>query len=483
MMDRRQFVVGAGSALAAPFIMRHSASGQTTRRVRRDVMAMAPTDPFFSDYAAAVQAMHQLPSTDGRNWRNQALIHLNHCPHGGSTAAMDFIHWHRNYILFYERICGTLIGKPDFALAYWNWQSGIGQIPNPFYDVNQLNVVHWNDPSNAQSNNWGPSPVTTVGIRALARGAGLKQDPQRGGAFRDSNITSMQRLTDFALYTARIEGSPHNSAHVIAGGSQGHMGDGMSPLDPIFWLHHCNVDRLAAEWQAAGNTMPPLTNNYDGQFVNGSGQSVQANSAGVVNIRNLGYTYQSPQAPSVLLADQAPDAAAASVFAAPSPRSEPLGATQQTLQATVNRTTSISVDTSNLSEVLFSGRSFRTLSPEGEPRIGAEPSRILARITGLNVPTEARSLIVNVFVNLPEAGPQTPYTNPHHAGTFAFFGMAGKTHHPGSHLVDLTDALTGLAALGRLSSDQITLQVVPLRTGPVGADAGFSFSGVEIFRT
>ncbi|HEV7368204.1 tyrosinase family protein [Arenibaculum sp.] len=479
MINRRQFVIGAGSVLATPFILRRSALAQTPR-VRRDVMAMAPDDPFFSDYADAVRAMHGLGSGDGRNWRNQALIHLNHCPHGGPTTAMDFVHWHRNYILFYEQICGTLIGKSDFALPYWNWQSGIGQIPDPFYDRNELNVVYWNDPSDAQSDNWGPDEVTTTGVRALAKGSGLKQDPQRGGAFTDQNIESIQRLTDYSLYTGRLEGSPHNSAHVIAGGFQGHMGDGMSPLDPIFWLHHCNVDRLAAEWQAAGNTMPPLDDNFDGQFVDGEGRPVPANSASVVNIGNLGYAYETP---SGLITGPAPGPVAMSLFAAPAPQAAMLGTTDQGQQAAANSTTNVSVDTSNLSEALFSARSFRLFSRQGEAKLGAESGRVLARITGVDVSNAARSLIVNVFVNLPEANPQTPFTDPHYAGTFSFFGMAGKMHHPGSYLVDITDALTQLAELGRLSSSELTLQIVPLPTGEGAPDVGFSFGGVEIFRT
>jgi hypothetical protein len=28
------------------------------------------------------------------------------------------------------------------------------------------------------------------------------------------------------------------------------MVDMSSPNDPVFWLHHCNIDRLWAEWQA-----------------------------------------------------------------------------------------------------------------------------------------------------------------------------------------------------------------------------------------
>jgi tyrosinase len=45
--------------------------------------------------------------------------------------------------------------------------------------------------------------------------------------------------------------SIHDSVHVDVGGS-GHMGDpAVAAFDPIFWLHHCQVDRLLALWQAA----------------------------------------------------------------------------------------------------------------------------------------------------------------------------------------------------------------------------------------
>ena len=112
---------------------------------------------------------------------------------------MDFVHWHRNYSPpSTSRSAPRSIGKPDFALPYWNWQSGIGQVPNPFYDLDDLNVVFWNDPSNAQSDNWGTAEVTTTGVRALPEGSGVKQDPQRGGAFTDQNIDSILAQTVFA---------------------------------------------------------------------------------------------------------------------------------------------------------------------------------------------------------------------------------------------------------------------------------------------
>lgn len=42
----------------------------------------------------------------------------------------------------------------------------------------------------------------------------------------------------------------HNSVHGLTGGG-GHMGDPtVAAFDPIFWLHHANIDRLFAIWQA-----------------------------------------------------------------------------------------------------------------------------------------------------------------------------------------------------------------------------------------
>lgn len=40
----------------------------------------------------------------------------------------------------------------------------------------------------------------------------------------------------------------HNTVHIWVGGD---MGPGTSPNDPVFFLHHCNVDRIWAKWQEA----------------------------------------------------------------------------------------------------------------------------------------------------------------------------------------------------------------------------------------
>jgi len=43
--------------------------------------------------------------------------------------------------------------------------------------------------------------------------------------------------------------TPHNSLHDIIGGDGGNMSDiSISAFDPIFWLHHCNMDRHFYTW-------------------------------------------------------------------------------------------------------------------------------------------------------------------------------------------------------------------------------------------
>lgn len=56
--------------------------------------------------------------------------------------------------------------------------------------------------------------------------------------------------------TNSVEGI-HNNIHAQVGGSGGQMADlSLAGFDPLFWLHHANVDRIFALWQALN---PDLT--------------------------------------------------------------------------------------------------------------------------------------------------------------------------------------------------------------------------------
>jgi tyrosinase len=477
MISRRRFIKASATAIASPIITSTFAFSQATR-VRRDVTTMTVTDPFFAKYASAVRRMHELPSGDRRNWRNQALIHINHCPHG----TQDFTHWHRHYIANFEAICGELIGDQTFALPYWNWSNNSGRIPDAFYDLNELSVAFWKDPANASSSNWPSGQVTTVGARNLAKGQGLQEDPLRGGSFAQSSIDTIQRLTNYGVYVRRLEGSPHNNAHVLTGGMSGHMGNGMSPLDPIFWLHHCNVDRLWALWQAAGNSTPPLARSYAGQFANGAGQPVTtATSANALDISSFGYTYDDLSGPLVETLSRRLDlrpVASQTVVNDQAVRTalQTLGsdANKQTVPLRVE--TRFAVNTPNLISSLFQPRAYWAPDVLGVRRIAIEPGRIVAKLANVQGPKDNAPIIVNVFVNCPYLSSETAYTDLHFAGSFSFFGA----HHHSDYYVDITEPLKKLASEGRIATDQVNVQLMPQPVGDVRADTTFTVGSVDL---
>jgi tyrosinase len=200
------------------------------RRVRKDISTLSPTDPDLATYKQAITLMKALPSSDKRNWTNQANIHFNSCPHGNWL----FLPWHRAYLYRFEEICRELTGSTTFALPYWNWTKN-PQIPAVFFDTTSplYDPTRWATPTDTISPGAVSQPVID-GILAqtnfLMFGSGsiLASDGQRTRATTDP-----------------LEGTPHNSVHGFVGGD---MGNFMSPLDPIFWTHHNMVERLWVYW-------------------------------------------------------------------------------------------------------------------------------------------------------------------------------------------------------------------------------------------
>lgn len=85
----------------------------------------------------------------------------------------------------------------------------------------------------------------------------------------------------------------HNQVHNWIAGDMTAM---TSPNDPVFWLHHCNVDRLWAQWQESYgvNTYAPTSGGPDGHNKNDALVFLLDSwtPADVLNIADLGYSYE-----------------------------------------------------------------------------------------------------------------------------------------------------------------------------------------------
>jgi tyrosinase len=453
MPSRRNFVLAAAATLATPYISRSSAVAATTL-VRRDVMDMPATDPFFSDYANAVKKMHALGANDGRNWIAQAKIHADNCHHG----EVEFLHWHRHYIRFFEKICANMCGNPNFALPYWNWSKNSGRYPAPFFDLPELNVEHWNDPGKYNGKAWGP--IDTVGRRGLDKTHGLLDDPVRGGSFTLTNVNRIKQLPSIDLFHPSLEGQPHNNGHVVAGatktGKTGHIGDGLSPLDPIFWLHHCMVDRVWAEWQRSpAHVTPDPKADYSGHFFRGRwhvGESQQHQRNG----------HRKPR----LYLRHIPNRA---------------GRNRRRTGCGGRASGDWFRSKHHRFACQFGDRNQCLHTDAGYPCKGAscpggcrrDVPCLLAKLSDVKGPA-ANDLLVNVFVNCPYLSPSTPYSDPHYAGTFSFFGAQKMQDMPGmnsrTYVVDITTAVREAG----FAPDKIKLQFMPV-SAAAGAESKSSF--------
>lgn len=266
------------SAICVPLLEapRAAARRQTTV-VRRDVGGLSASDPIIVAYKTAVQAMKALPASDPRSWTYQAAIHgtfatpvqpaWNTCEHGSYW----FWPWHRMYLHFFERIIRKYSGKADWALPYWNYEAATErQLPAPFRDAS----------SPLYTSNRGPG--WNSGAASLSAGT--------------VDTSSGFMPTDFTTASSILEGTPHGAVHVNVGGWMGSVPT--AAQDPIFFLHHANIDRLWNLWlaQGGGRTDPLGDSTWKNRkftFFDENKNQVQLTPCDVLRCaQQLDYTYE-----------------------------------------------------------------------------------------------------------------------------------------------------------------------------------------------
>lgn len=222
-----------------------------TLALRRDINTLAPNDPIILTYAAAVRYLRSLPSSDRRSWSNLTSIHIKWCTHQN----WYLLPWHREYLLALERIIRglPLAAVPranEFSMPYWDWTRN-PRLPAAFTrpTMTDGSVNPLLDRSRR------PSPKSTIPAELI--GTGAMRSVYAASAFEvfassrprgQSNVNgSWQRVPSTQGF---LEATPHNGVHNWIGGNMLTMA---SPRDPIFFLHHANIDRIWASWNAQGN--------------------------------------------------------------------------------------------------------------------------------------------------------------------------------------------------------------------------------------
>jgi len=271
-----------------------------------------------------------------------------------------FLPWHRSYLSLFEKAMSEVSGK-TITLPYWDWtdpastaavfsndmMGGSGD-PAQGYKVTTGPfragewVININDDIDIDSIfldvNTEPNPSPNL-IRAMGiyEGGTPPQLPTSAEVFNTLEITKYDSAPwDSSVDTAisfrnSLEGwrgcagntcendimdvipipglrrsTMHNIVHVYVGGIfqqngrfvTGNMAQSTSPNDPVFWIHHANIDRLWSAWMRRhgevyapvsggpmhsnlNDVMPPFEFRTDGKNT----------PANVLNEAGMGYTY------------------------------------------------------------------------------------------------------------------------------------------------------------------------------------------------
>lgn len=438
-------------------------------KVRQDVARMDSNHPMLRSYIDAVEQMKGLPSSDPRSWERQASIHQDHCPHGN----WYFLPWHRAYLSAFEAICRDLSGNPDFALPYWNWTKD-PSIPAPFWQGTLLDESRSVGPSDRIGDEF-------VGQRIIDAILTEPEFELFGSSMPFGQDGTDERWQRVRGANALLEGTPHNSVHRWISGNMATL---MSPRDPIFWLHHCNIDRLWAEWNARGfrNTANAYWRDFQFRqnFVRPDRQEYDVYVRDLEDMAGLGYTYDTLPAPALeAFAALAPERAAPSEPVLQRARSR--FARAESRAAAIGSPASFSIETPESAVPLVEGAFLRAHAADDHPRV-------LALIQDVEQPAEP-DITVNVFLNCPYLAVDTPPSDPHFVGSFNFFPVpnGGDNGHEGGHdmkrtyAFDLTETVDQLRAQHPELEAELTVQLMPVPlAGRNVPSVEIEIGGVEI---
>lgn len=188
---------------------------------------------------------------------------MQHMQHGsmGSIGRERFLPWHRDFLLQLEKALQQI--DPQAFVPYWQWTD---DRTIPSFLANVLPQV--------------PVPGVRHPIHVHRS---LGHHGRLPSPFDVESLITNTSLS-YTSFTSALEGF-HNDVHNWVGGTMGNIM--ISPADPVFWLHHAQVDRLWSIWQSGNpgkmSTLPPAERTLDPWQ-----ETVQQ----MQSIAQLGYSYQ-----------------------------------------------------------------------------------------------------------------------------------------------------------------------------------------------
>jgi hypothetical protein len=463
-------------------------------------------DPYTVGYASAVAAMKARPASDPTSWAYQAAMHgtyatptqplWNQCQHG----TWYFLPWHRMYLYYFERICRAAAGRyapADWALPYWNYSAGTptNQLPPAFRQQ------QWTPPGGG-----GPQPNPLYTDKR-------NHNPDiNGGAGLPNSVTSYAWAMSFTNFTGSpvpgfggprtgfsheptafgaLESQPHNGVHVVVGGdSQGDCIDGWmsdpncAAQDPIFWLHHANIDRLWVHWISLGggrvDPNDPAWSGFQFSFFDENRNQVRMTPAQVIDtISQLGYEYDDFAPLPFSRLRIPPLMAKQPVPPGPPPGPDPekppqlVAATEAPVELTGRRTDVV---------VKLPAEAQKAIATTTSVNPGE--GYVYLNVEGLDTDL-VPGVVYEVHVNLPDDADPAVESDQSLVGVISFFGYRRSAkatednpNHPlgpMSHTFDITGRVQRLREINRWNDEQLKVSFIPAGLEPESGRGGTKY--------
>ena len=177
---------------------------------------------------------------------------MNHMMHAnmGPDGIQRFLPWHRVYLAELEELLQA-VGGDDITIPYWDWT--IDQDIPEWLESFTPTVIGVSDPN------------VTFPI-AVFRSPGSFSTPL---PTQQDVIMTMGHIQytpfTYCLEAGRgarptgshnhVQSLMHNGVHVWVGGTMRVVPT--APADPIFWMHHANIDRIWDQWQKQNPNLNP----------------------------------------------------------------------------------------------------------------------------------------------------------------------------------------------------------------------------------
>jgi hypothetical protein len=262
--------------------------------LRKGVKAMKqrkPSDPLSWFYQAAIHgvtddAINKATAQDSNVGNVFRKRYWNQCPHDGENSA-NFLPWHRGYTYHFEKILRMHTEEGRFSLPYWNYtdkrnrkfprEFGIqhldGNLNNNSEDnINPLYLAERDFYFTGYEHPFATGlPLLELSDSAVDISLPMNSpvffgETEReglGGGIADEDPSTRGLLESY----------PHDQIHRAVGGiidsstGQPTVGAMATPptagFDPIFSVHHANIDRLWVEWSCmSGKKWGKLPSDY-----------------------------------------------------------------------------------------------------------------------------------------------------------------------------------------------------------------------------